>query len=73
MTFFDHNNIFLNLQYKKELQDLLDRKMFYRTEIDKTRKDIEQIKTNPHWMEKVAREQYLMKKDNEDVFVIPEK
>ncbi len=73
MLFFDHNNIFLHFQYKKELNELTESKRFYKEQIDKTRKDVEQIKTNPHWMEKIAREQYLMKKDGEDVFLIREK
>jgi hypothetical protein len=30
------------------------------------------MKTNPAWKEKIAREQYLMKKDNEDLYLIKE-
>jgi cell division protein FtsB len=48
-------------------------KKYYQEQIDKTRREVNQLKTNPHWMEKVAREQYLMKRDNEDVYLIPEK
>lgn len=73
MLFFDHNNLFLHFQYRKELHELSDSKKYYKEQIEKTRKDVEQIKTNPHWMEKVAREQYLMKKEGEDVYIIREK
>lgn len=73
MLFFDHNNIFLHFQYRKELKDLAESKKYYKEQIEKTRKDVDQIKTNPRWMEKVAREQYLMKKEGEDVFLIKEK
>ena len=31
-----------------------------------------ELKTNPDNLEKFAREKYLMKKDNEDIFVIVE-
>lgn len=72
MLFFDHNNIFLHLQYKKELNELKTSKKYYQEQIDKTREEVELIKTNPQALEKVAREQYLMKKDNEDVFVVKE-
>jgi cell division protein FtsB len=72
MLFFDHNNIFLHLQYRKELNELKTSKKYYQEEIDKTREEVELIKTNPQALEKVAREQYLMKKDNEDVFVVRE-
>jgi cell division protein FtsB len=72
MLFFDHNNIFLHLQYRKELNELKTSKKYYQEQIDKTREEVELIKTNPQALEKVAREQYLMKKDNEDVFVVKE-
>ena len=41
-------------------------------QIDKTRHDVEMMKTNPAWKEKIAREQYLMKRDNEDLYLIKE-
>jgi cell division protein FtsB len=72
MFFFDHNNIFLHVQYRTELNDLKKSKEYYKEQIGKTRKEVELFKTDPRWMEKVAREQYLMKRDNEDVFVIKE-
>ena len=72
MLFFDHNNIFLHFQYRNELNDLKKSKEYYKEQISKTRKEVELFKTDPRWMEKVAREQYLMKRDNEDVFVIKE-
>ena len=72
MLFFDHNNIFLHLQYRKELNELKTSKKYYQEQIEKTREEVELIKTNPQALEKVAREQYLMKKDNEDVFVVRE-
>lgn len=73
MLFFDHNNIFLSLQYRKELETLTNNKAYYKEQIEKTRKDVERMKTNPLWIEKVAREQYLMKREGEDIFVIKEK
>jgi cell division protein FtsB len=72
MLFFDHNNIFLHLQYRKELNELKADKKYYQEQIDLTRKEVDLIKSNPQAMEKVAREQYLMKKDDEDVFVVDE-
>jgi cell division protein FtsB len=73
MLFFDHNNLFLHLQYRAELNDLKERKQYYKDQIEKTKNDIDLIKTNPLWMEKIAREQYLMKRDNEDIFLVREK
>lgn len=73
MLFFDHNNLFLHFQYRAELNELKQSKQYYKDQIEQTKKDIDLIKTNPLWLEKVAREQYLMKRDNEDVFLVREK
>lgn len=73
MVFFDHNNLLLHLQYRNELNELSKSKKYYQEQIDKTKKEVEQMHSNPQWMEKVAREQYLMKRDNEDVYLIKEK
>ena len=73
MVFFDHNNLLLHLQYRNELNDLNNSKKYYQGQIDKTKKEVELMQSNPKWMEKVAREQYLMKRDNEDVYLIKEK
>jgi hypothetical protein len=34
---------------------------------------LEQLKNNPGTLEKYAREKYLMKKDNEDLFIVSQK
>jgi cell division protein FtsB len=38
--------------------------------INDTRKESELLKTNPETLEKYAREKYLMKKDNEDLYIV---
>ena len=48
------------------------KKAYYQDQIEKTRKDVELIKTNPFWLEKIAREQYLMKKNGEDIYIAKE-
>ena len=35
------------------------------------RKELNQLQTNPAILEKYAREKYYMKRDNEDLFIIP--
>ena len=39
-------------------------------QISATKHELSQLKTNPGTLEKYAREKYLMKKDNEDLFII---
>ncbi len=72
ILFFDHNNFFLYNQYKSELNGLTENKRYYKAQIEKTKKEIELIKTSPLWLEKIAREKYLMKREGEDIFVVKE-
>ena len=39
-------------------------------QISDTRQELQLLKTNPETLEKYAREKYLMKKDNEDLFIV---
>lgn len=73
MLFFDPRDVFSQLEHTKELKELKTSKAFYEKEIAKETAELEQLKTNPATLEKYAREKYLMKKDNEDLYIVPEK
>jgi cell division protein FtsB len=47
-------------------------KKYYQQQIATTKQELEQLKTNPALLEKYARERYLMKRDNEELFWIRE-
>lgn len=70
MVFFDHNDLFLQIRRSRELSALNDGIDFYRAQIDSTRQTLEGIRNDPSRLEKIARERYLMKRDEEQVFVI---
>jgi cell division protein FtsB len=70
MIFFDKNDLFSQYQYHQQLSKLKQDREFYQKETDKVRKDLDELTSDPEKLEKFARERYLMKKDNEDVFVI---
>jgi cell division protein FtsB len=70
MLFVDKNDIFVQRQRKKQLNELLASKKFYEAEIEKTKKSLSNLRDNPAALEKYARENYLMKKDNEDIFIV---
>lgn len=72
IAFFDQNNMITQIQYRIELNKLEEEKEFYQDEIKTVRADLKELKTNPKTLEKFAREKYLMKKDNEELFVIVE-
>jgi cell division protein FtsB len=69
LSFFDQNNFLVQYDFKKELKTLEQDKTFYLEEIKKTRTELNELTTNPITLEKFAREKYLMKKDNEEIFV----
>jgi cell division protein FtsB len=72
MLFFDRNDLLSQYEYRSQLQKLEQEKQFYNQEIAEVRKDLDELTTNKDKLEKFAREHYLMKRDNEDVFVIIE-
>jgi cell division protein DivIC len=72
MLFLDRNDIFTQFERRKELRDLEQSKTYYTTQIASERKELEALKNNPATVEKYAREKYLMKRDNEELFIISE-
>jgi len=70
MIFFDKNDLFSQYQYHQQVSKLKQERDFYQKETAKVAKDLDELTSNPQKLEKFAREKYLMKKDNEDVFVI---
>ncbi|AMR34316.1 septum formation initiator [Mucilaginibacter sp. PAMC 26640] len=70
MIFFDRNDLFSQYQYHEQLSKLRHERDFYKTETDQVGKDLDELTSDKAKLEKFAREKYLMKKDNEDVFVI---
>ncbi len=69
MYFFDANSIKINRSLNKEIHRLEESIRYYDREIAKDRKIIEVYRHNDS-LEKFAREQYGLKKENEDVYVI---
>jgi cell division protein FtsB len=73
ILFFDPRDVFTQIEHRRELKELQASRSWYQKEIAKESIEAEQLKTNPATIEKYARENYLMKRDNEDIFIIPEK
>jgi len=70
VIFFDKNDLLSQYQLRTKLQQLRTERNYYQTEIEKSKKDMNELLTNPANLEKFAREKYQMKKDNEEIFVI---
>lgn len=72
MVFFDDRDLLTNYHRTQELKALEQNRDHYIGEINATALELDQLKKNPATLEKYAREKYRMKKDNEDLFVVPE-
>ena len=70
MTFFDKNDLLSQYQYHQEVNKLQEERDFYKEQNIKVAKDLDELTSDPQKLEKFAREKYLMRKDNEDVFVV---
>jgi len=73
MTFFDQNNFLRQYHRMDELATAKSKTRYYVTETKKADVQLDELKSDMNALEKFAREEYYMKKPNEDVFVIIEK
>ena len=71
MLFFDERDVFTMRHHRQELRELQQIKRYYTEQINQERTELENLKNNPATLEKYARERYYMKRDNEDLFLIP--
>ena len=72
MLFFDQNNAVDRLKMSGEIRQLEADRRYYTGEIEKDSTRLHELTTDRDNLEKYAREQFLMKKENEDVFVVIE-
>ena len=70
MIFFDQHNIISQVQLKMKYWDLADKKEYYSERIADVNKTKTELLFDDASIEKYAREKYMMKKDNEDIFII---
>jgi len=66
--FFDENTN-LNREFDKEIKELKTTIDFYKQEIERDKNTIKMLQDSLQ-LERFAREKYLMKKKNEDVYII---
>jgi len=71
--FFDKNDVQTQLEFRREVKKLTTERDYYKNEIKSITSDLRELSTNPATLEKFAREKYLMKRDNEEIFVLVEK
>ena len=69
MTIFDENNFIAHFKTTQKLNELEKDKKYFSTEIANNKENLNELMSNMDNLEKFAREKYLMKRDNEDIFV----
>ncbi|MCK8481432.1 FtsB family cell division protein [Psychroserpens algicola] len=69
MLFIDSNSLLIHRELNQDIEDLENEKDYYKKEIEKDKKAIKELSTD-EGVEKLAREKYYMKKDNEDIYII---
>ena len=71
--FLDENSAIRRIGYGREINNLENEIEKYRNDYEETTKKLNEITTNPEAIEQIAREKYLMKKPNEDIYVFEDK
>ena len=70
MMFFDNDNFFVQAERGRELREKQQGVKYYQEQIAIERSFSNGIRNDMATLEKYARERYLMKKDNEDLYLI---
>ena len=72
IVFLDDNSLIQRSRQRKEIQALTAEIEKYRKQFEEDTEKLKELESNPNALEKIAREKYLMKKPNEDVFIFEE-
>jgi cell division protein FtsB len=73
LLYFDKNDVFTQYELVQKCNKLNAERDYYIAEIEKNKMEINELQNNSKSLETFAREKYLMKKDDEDVFVFTTK
>ena len=70
MLFVDSNDLISQVKLTTKKNNLVSQKAFYQAKKEEVIKAREELTTNKALLEKFARENYLMKKPSEDIYVV---
>ena len=72
MLFVDRNDFITQAGRYQKLSDLKSSSTYYNDKIEAAKTELEKRKNDPSAYERLAREKYYMKRDNEDIFLFDE-
>ena len=70
LLLFDKYNFVTQMELRTKINDLEKERKYYREKIEDDRRKQEELLGDKERLEKFAREEYLMKRENEDIFII---
>ena len=73
MVFFDKNDLLTQISHRNNLNQMNHDKNYFIEEIKRNQAIMHDLETNPEALERFAREEYHMKKADEDIFVVTTK
>ena len=68
--FLDENSVMSHLKNRQRISELEDEIGKYNAAYERDQNQIRQLNKDPKAMEKIARERYFMKADDEDIYVL---
>jgi len=64
------SNLFKRIKYDERIRFLENEIIYYQKELEQNKRKIQELQTDRAGLEQFAREEYLMKKEDEDIFII---
>lgn len=68
--FIDDNSLMKRLQYDLQISEMKDEIRKYNIQNEQSVRALDELRRNPKAIEKIARERYFMKADDEDIYVL---
>lgn len=70
ITFFDEDNLINKQAYANKIAQLEEEKQTLANDIKQDQRKMDELRNNRESLEKFAREEYFMKKNDETIFII---
>ncbi|WP_313374554.1 septum formation initiator family protein [Chishuiella sp.] len=70
MFFFDQNSFFVHRELDKQIRLLEMDEAYFQKNLNKEKEKLNELNNNPAEIERIAREQHFLKKEDEDIFII---
>jgi cell division protein FtsB len=68
--FLDENSLLRHVRYRLKISDLNDQIEMYNEKNEAATQELRELRLHPKAIEKIARERYFMKADDEDIFIL---